>query len=87
MLVPVRNLQVVRGEPLLCTGIPAGVERGDLHVDTLRLDAAQRRLEEVDVIADGNRYAERKSRLQAGKRSSCTPADQGTRNDIMIGLP
>ena len=76
----------MRGEQPLRPVVAAGVEGGDLHVDTLRLEAAQRRLDEIDVIADRNRYAERKSRCQAGKRSSCTPADQGTRNHIMIGL-
>ena len=85
--VPVRDGNVVRGEHLLCTIVPAGIERGDLHLDTLRLDAAQRRLEEVDMIADGNRYAERQSRFQARKRTACTRADQGARNHIMIGLP
>jgi len=45
---------------VLCTVVPAGIERGHVQVDTLGLDAAERRLEEIDVIADGDRYAERK---------------------------
>jgi hypothetical protein len=68
-VVPVGDPHAMSGQDLPRPIILARVEHGHVQVDALRLEAPQRGLEELDVLPDRNRDAERESGRQGPKRT------------------